>query len=251
VTGSTRSLDFPLINALQPASADKTLFKSTDSGASWTVINNGLPRNESGLALAIDPQNTTTLYAGTITGMYKTTDAGGHWKLANNGLPNPAGVTVLAVDPLTPSIVYAATSTNIHKSTDGGDSWNSILDTIFNTSITIDPASPSTLYVGSQLQGVLVTTDGGATWEDTDVPFTNSRVLCLALDPTHPGSFYAGTEFSGIHRYPAPCGPFPFVPVRCVTVSRCRQLFMPVLGPEPFTRPLMPGSPGNRQIPVG
>jgi len=40
------------------------VFKSTDGGASWSAINSGLT-NIRVRALAIDPANPTTLYAGT------------------------------------------------------------------------------------------------------------------------------------------------------------------------------------------
>jgi hypothetical protein len=222
VTGGTRSSDFPAINALQSSYGDKTLFKSTDSGASWQSINNGLPGSAAVLALAIDPQSTSTLYAGTDSaGCFKSTDGGSQWVPAAQGLAESTSQFDLGIDPLTPSILYAAASANVYKSTSGGDGWSVILDTFSNSSVAIDPASPSTVYIASFPQGVLLTTDGGQIWENTDFPFANARVNCLALDPTHPGSFYAGTETSGIHRYPTPCASIPLSsgPVRCVAVS--------------------------------
>ncbi|MGZ8240736.1 MAG: WD40/YVTN/BNR-like repeat-containing protein, partial [Methylobacter sp.] len=41
------------------------VFKSTDSGASWQVVNSGLPPNLGVNVLAIDPLDGATLYAGT------------------------------------------------------------------------------------------------------------------------------------------------------------------------------------------
>ena len=207
VTGSTRSSDFPLMNSLQSSHGDKSLFKSTDSGASWTPINNGVSGSESILALAIDPTNSAILYAGTATaGTYKTNDAGGHWAPAGLGLPDADIQLDIAVDPVTSSNVYEATwSTDVFKTTNGGTDWSVSCDGPVNTSIAIDPVSPSTVYVGNAVLGVSVTTDGGATWEVTDFPAASSRVSCVAVDPVHPGSFYAGTELSGIHRYPVGC----------------------------------------------
>ena len=42
------------------------MFKSTDMGATWVAINNGLI-DTNVLALAIDPTDASTLYAGTDT----------------------------------------------------------------------------------------------------------------------------------------------------------------------------------------
>ncbi len=223
VTGTTMSSDFPTMNALQPNYSGKTLFKSTDSGASWAPINNGVPRSASVRALAIDPLNAATLYAGTDTdGNYRSTDAGGQWMAATKGLPASPVLLDLAIDPLTPSILYATTwSSGVFKTTNSGTSWDSVLGTTLTNCLAIDPANPSTLYVGHNSQGVLVTTDGGASWENTDFPFAAARVSCLAIDPTHSGSFYVGTENLGINRYPVTCAPIPLSsdPVRCVAVS--------------------------------
>src|SRR5205807_1592760 len=49
------------------------VYKSTDGGAHWTAINNGLT-NKSIRALAIDPKTPTTLYVGTIGHSYYNTD---------------------------------------------------------------------------------------------------------------------------------------------------------------------------------
>src|SRR5439155_267180 len=64
--------------------------------------------------LAIDPANTTTVYASGC-GVSKSTDGGGTWSDFNNGLPVTTQVNTwaLAIDPLTPSIVYAATSSGV------------------------------------------------------------------------------------------------------------------------------------------
>jgi hypothetical protein len=61
------------------------VFKSTDSGGSWTAANTGLP-NEQVRALAINPASPATLYAGMAnSGVFKTTDSGGNWAAANTG----------------------------------------------------------------------------------------------------------------------------------------------------------------------
>ncbi|GAJ18256.1 unnamed protein product, partial [marine sediment metagenome] len=56
--------------------------KSIDGGTSWIRINNGLASINSP-SIAIDPNNSTTLYAGVWTDQgaisYKSTDAGASW----------------------------------------------------------------------------------------------------------------------------------------------------------------------------
>ena len=68
----------------------------------WT--SNG-PPGGSIKSLAIDPQTTNVLYAGTeFAGVFKSTDRGESWAPANTGLTD-AEVDVLAVDPSSPNVV--------------------------------------------------------------------------------------------------------------------------------------------------
>jgi hypothetical protein len=56
------------------------LFKSTNGGASWSQSDSGFPGGNFIIIqdLAIDPQTTTTIYAGTAdAGVYKSLDGGG------------------------------------------------------------------------------------------------------------------------------------------------------------------------------
>src|SRR5262249_18476964 len=85
------------------------------------------------LALAIDPNTPSTLYAGTSgAGVFKSPDSGGTWNAASIGLPANAIVQALAIDPSTPTTLYAGTGWNdvggVYKSTDGGGTWT-IADT--------------------------------------------------------------------------------------------------------------------------
>jgi photosystem II stability/assembly factor-like uncharacterized protein len=83
------------------------LFKTMNGGANWTAVNSGLPNNVT--ALAIDPQNSSTVYAGTGSGVFRSTDGGTNWMAVNSGLTT-LSVSTLATDPQSPGTVYAGTS---------------------------------------------------------------------------------------------------------------------------------------------
>ena len=96
------------------------VFKSTNGGKSWSEINAGLT-DPSVLALAIDPRNPATLYAGTLGGgVFKSTNGGGSWSAVNTGLTS-TDVIALAIDPSNPAALYAGTGGGVFKSTDGGE----------------------------------------------------------------------------------------------------------------------------------
>ncbi len=91
---------------------------STDGGTSWSAVNSGLGVS----ALAIDPGNPATPYAGTVGGgVFKSTNGG--WSAVNSGLTATV-VFALAIDPSSPATLYAGTlGAGVFKSTDGGATW--------------------------------------------------------------------------------------------------------------------------------
>ena len=157
----------------------------------WTT--NG-PAGADIRALAIDPANPATLYAGALDGgVFKSTDSGGTWAAANTGLTTPY-VNALAIDPSTPATLYAGTSGGIFKSADSGGTWaaaNTGLTNLYVQALAIDPSTPATLYAGTY-GGVFKSVDSGVTWAaaGTGLP---PYVDVLAIDPAAPATLYAGT----------------------------------------------------------
>ncbi len=97
------------------------VYKSTNGGNNWSVmntglLNNGLPEREA-VAFAIDPASPSTLYVGTGTegigsassfrgGVFKSTNGGTSWSATNF---TDTLVNALAIDPVAPSTIYAGT----------------------------------------------------------------------------------------------------------------------------------------------
>src|SRR6476619_6940392 len=59
--------------------------------------------------------------------------------------------------------------------------------------LAIDPATPATLYAGTDSAGVYKTINGGASWTAVNAGLTNTTVLALAINPSTPATLYAGT----------------------------------------------------------
>jgi photosystem II stability/assembly factor-like uncharacterized protein/subtilisin-like proprotein convertase family protein len=84
------------------------VLKSSDGGANWAAVSNGL-WSRYVTSLTFDPTTPTTLYAGTYSGgVFKTVDGGESWTAINLGLGSDH-VTSLAVDPSKPTTLYAGT----------------------------------------------------------------------------------------------------------------------------------------------
>lgn len=97
------------------------LFKTTDGGATWSVMNNGLEGVVSVrtpfTALVIDP-SLSVLYMGTSgSGVFKSVDGGASWATFNDGLPN-LDIRALAVSSDGSGVVYAGTPAGVFRVVD-------------------------------------------------------------------------------------------------------------------------------------
>ena len=194
--------------------SSSTVYAGTDDGVlvgrrgglSWAPATNGLKgvRVE---AIAVDPVQPTTLYAGTVTpngvpsvGIFKSDDAGGHWSAINDGLLDPTtliaplDVSTIAIDPTDSSSLLIGTRfSEIFKSIDGGSTWvpktiGGFGSGLVTSTIRYDLFHPDTVYAVGNL-GLLASTDAGETWAfagDAGISFAD-----LAPDPSTEGTLYA------------------------------------------------------------
>ncbi|HYR91801.1 MAG TPA: hypothetical protein VE422_47590 [Terriglobia bacterium] len=148
-------------------------------------------------AIAVDPQNTNTLYAGTQLGVFKSANAGRDWSGPNSA--SPIGITSLKVDPQNSTTVYATSysseySDGVYKSLDGGRTWTRILQVYGAWMIAIDPQNTRSLFVAAGWgdidanPGIYISSDGGMSWHKT----SDFHIYSLAIDPQNPQIIYAG-----------------------------------------------------------
>ena len=93
---------------------ESALYKSTDAGASWKKLENGLPKVEMGrIGLAISPVNPDVVYAVIEAGQkkggfFRSTDAGGNWEKMSDYVPGgPQYYNELFADPKNVDRVYS------------------------------------------------------------------------------------------------------------------------------------------------
>jgi photosystem II stability/assembly factor-like uncharacterized protein len=63
------------------------LYRTTDNGATWTLITDGIPEHEFTRVIREDPNHRGLLYAGTETGIYVSTDDGENWSRIGGNFP--------------------------------------------------------------------------------------------------------------------------------------------------------------------
>lgn len=179
------------------AGSDRTVFKSLNSGTTWTSqAANGLPRWDSFSsatvsALVCDPVQEGVVYAGFLytgngdpSGIYKTVNGGQQWVAKNSGLPTTGSgyfqdraVWDLAIQPSNPQRLYATLkwTRQLYTTSDGAESWSYVAgpfpDT-FSTSgasaltVVLDRRDPQRIVVGSGEYSVFLSEDGGKSFRN-------------------------------------------------------------------------------------
>ena len=152
----------------------QSVWNSTDNGDTWRRVSNGLFPEADIRAIAVNPSDSDTLYAGTENGIFRTNNAAESW----HHLPSPMDgreVWSIAVDSRTPDTLYAGTCPSaFFRSTDGGDNWKQLNVDLAQecegipiipsvTTFVIDPEDSQTLYAGIEIDGMRLSTDGGET----------------------------------------------------------------------------------------
>ncbi|MGP0070925.1 MAG: SBBP repeat-containing protein [Bryobacteraceae bacterium] len=199
VAGSTSSVDFPLVHPLQSSLGARPLWKSSDSGTTWTPLDNlpfALPQ-----MLVTDPSASNTLYEATgDLGIFKSLDGGITWTQANTGVSN-TNIQALAIDPVHPQTLYAAVNTTsasaVYKTVNGANTWTLIdSPTLTISQLAVDAQNPNIVWeIGTALRK---STDAGATWNAVAFP---GSVQSMVLDPRVSGHLFAASAFVF-------CGPF-------------------------------------------
>lgn len=143
------------------------VFKSTDSGNTWSPMSNESLGDTYTKVLAIHPAKPDTLYLGTDGGgMYRFNNETNEWDEITEGLRNTY-IRALVMDPKDPKVLYVATEGGVWKSTNGGDNWTSAtngITTRYILSLAIDPKNSKVLYAGTDGGGLFKTEDGGDKW---------------------------------------------------------------------------------------
>jgi photosystem II stability/assembly factor-like uncharacterized protein len=172
------------------------IYKTTDGGAHWSKINEGLPTADKGrIAIALSPQKPDILYATVAvhrtdqkTEFYRSEDAGAHWThMGDWSLQDPEYYGEIYADPHEFDHVYIM-DTAIRLTPDGGKTINNAGFQIHadNHSITFDPTDAQHLMVGND-GGLWESYDHGRTWRHfNNIPVTQ---------------FYRGTADNGLPFY--------------------------------------------------
>ncbi|MBS1758563.1 MAG: hypothetical protein JST23_00465 [Bacteroidetes bacterium] len=219
-------------NIIYLGAASGGVWKTTNSGNSWTPIFDEQPTQNIG-SISIQQSNPNIVWVGTGEGnprnsinigegIFKSMDAGKTWK--RMGLEKTRNIHRVIIDPVNPNTVYAGAIGNpfaehpdrgVFKSTDGGETWTKILytnDTTGCADLVMDPSNPNKLIAcmwqhkrtpwnftsGGPGSGIYITIDGGKNWKkmgkENGLPDGVTGRVGLAFATNEPSRVYAMVE---------------------------------------------------------
>jgi photosystem II stability/assembly factor-like uncharacterized protein len=204
------------------------LLKSTDGGNTWTLLGNQFFNRRAISKIVVDPNDPNTVYVAVAayatnglagdTGVWKSTDGGNTWTDTTAGISSTDPYEDLVIDPADPNTlfttigVFGEPTSGIYKTTDGGNTWKLAGNapsgsTVGRTALAIAPSNPNTIYAAIAdpntfgLSKMLVSTDGGNTWNATGSMPPNYLGgqgwydTTLIVDPTDSQVVFAGGSF--------------------------------------------------------
>ena len=174
------------------------LWKSTDGGASWHRLRQGLPRLMGNTGVSVSPVDPDRVYAmieAVHGGVFRSDDAGRTWRRCNGD----AGIrdrgwyyTRIYADPQQRDTVYVLAN-SIVKSTDGGTTFSEVRNPHGdNHDLWINPRNDRIMVEGNDGGGV-VTLDGGRTWS-SDLNQPTGQFYRVFADDRFPYWVYGGQQ---------------------------------------------------------
>ncbi len=221
LTNEGRVYSFAVNGANLFAGTDSGVFLSTDNGASWTAVNNGLTIGPV-YALAV---NGTYLFAAIEGGgIFRSGDNGNTW----TGVFNGSDIFVFSLGVSGTNVLVGTESGLVYVSTDNGNTYSTVNTGLMTSNsgapnVSVFIQSGSDLFAAGYGGGVVLSTDNGASW----TPATNgldSAVDCLAASGS---TLFAGTDSgvfissnNGTNWQPADTGlTLLFIPISAMAVS--------------------------------
>jgi photosystem II stability/assembly factor-like uncharacterized protein len=181
-------------------SKDGGIFKSTDSGDSWTKLTHGLPDQLFGRSnVAISASKPNRIYAlieaKPGSGLYRSEDSGETWELVNSSsslTARPFYYSTLGVDPNNSDIVYVGDE-GWFKSVDGGRTFKrEPVPHGDNHDVWINPKN-SDFMIQANDGGANVSVDGGRSWS-TQANQPTAEIYQVAVDNQYPYRVYGAQQ---------------------------------------------------------
>jgi photosystem II stability/assembly factor-like uncharacterized protein len=176
---------------LYAATGNICLSHATAPGGAWSDAGPGITGGPV-RSLSADPSIPGLLYATTAAGVFLSKDNGAAWQSA----PRSLQVTpfLYQAHPTIKTRILMAGEQGIFISTDNGRSWNQTKPPGARWTVhafTFSPSNAGTIIGATSNSSVIISRDGGFTWEQSRYGLPGESVDLVALDDADPDTYYA------------------------------------------------------------
>ena len=206
--------------AVDPHSPDRIyaalpdgIIVSHDQGKNWAYKDKGIERKYTQV-IALDRTRPNRIIAGTELGIYVSKDGAENWDLV---LPTHATVNDIVQSPLKTKVFLAVTqSDGAWISGNRGLTWKAFKDigdehTLHNAAF--HPKDSKRMAICGWGAGVMITEDGGNTWQQRSEGLPSENIWSLAIDPDFSNRIYANPYQEAVYvsdDFGRSWGPFVF-----------------------------------------
>ncbi len=178
------------------------LYKTTDAGATWTKLTEGLPAGDAGrIGIDVWRKDSKVVYVtyehATAGGTYRSDDKGAKWVKMSDTNPRPAYYSQIRIDPTNDQRIYVL-GAGWYVSDNGGKTFaNNRFMPIHGDyhALWINPANPNHLIAGSD-GGIHFSYDKSKTWDYVNtIPL--AQFYEVGFDMRKPYWVYGGLQDNG------------------------------------------------------
>ena len=184
------------------------LWKSTDAGQTWVLMNTDTLAQIGVTDIAIDYTNNQNIYMATgdyannasiSIGVLKSTNGGASWSPTGLTWTTTQGMEIsrLIMNPQNPGILLAATNRGIYRTTDAGVTWTRVSTLPAIRSMEFKPGDPNVIYACNNR--FYRSVNGGTTWNVITIglpPAASVNALAIGVTAADTGCVYVQASLS-------------------------------------------------------
>ncbi|MBN1760524.1 MAG: hypothetical protein JW863_19500 [Chitinispirillaceae bacterium] len=195
-------------------SVNNGVFRSADSGVTWTAVNDGIDDINSLESIVVMGNNifvggSKHVPSGSNHAVFRSPDNGTTWSPSDSGIADATSIYSLMISG--PDIIATTNRVDFYRSSDSGASWNAFNSGFLRSNPSMDTnafyaadifmSSEGSMLVAGQISyppsPVFLSDDNGLNWSAIGSGLPMSRITSCLVNGT---TIFAGSNYTGIFR---------------------------------------------------